>query len=81
MKPKRKLTLRQKFIVWFRLKGYPFISFTYQAPAWWAWIMCKIGRHNWDLGWMGPEGCGLDCCDCGLYREITKKGVKDTYYK
>lgn len=75
---KRKYTTKDYFKVYFKLTGYPFI-WGLKVHPWWAWMMCKIGRHNFDLGWHGPNGTGLDCMDCGLYREITKNGVKDTY--
>ncbi len=36
----------------------------YEPPFWWRKIMCRLGRHDHDLDYMGPSSFRATC-ECG----------------
>lgn len=61
-----------KFKIWFRVGSYKYSQMClvskangwYEPPKWWRTLMCKLGRHDHDLDYMGP-GAFCATCECG----------------
>lgn len=67
------MRLIHKIKIWLRVGSYKysqmcFIPITkngwYEPPKWWRMILCKLGRHDHDLDYMGP-GVFHATCECG----------------
>jgi hypothetical protein len=48
-----------------RFYGKKYRKFSFLLPPiWWKSLMCKLGRHDYDLGYAGPTGSYVECMTC-----------------
>lgn len=76
-------------LVWLRVGAWGFESWYLKAkhpnlfpPQWWCNMMCKLGKHDYDLCYMGPTGSMIECMDClWTVQSSVDKLTGETYTK